>query len=531
MNNSLSDRFKTLEVIKKDEFSSVLKVERIKDGVILLLKTFSRSGEKVSVERFKRESQLLLSIDHKSIIKLIEFGENDTELYLALEYFHGSHLGKFAGSDIFSLEDKLKITESIITGVLYLHDHGIVHRDLKPENILVGPELKVKIVDFGLSSALSLERITRKNEVLGTPAYLPPEYLTGNEHSFKGDLFSLGMIIYEFFVGANPLVGDNLTETLSKISSYSIRDLNLDSLHLPDPIRLILLNLLDENPDKRFLSPLNALINKISPKREENSGKSSFWVSTPNIPPGNKKDTRLAWYRFFTVIPLVLIVVIYFFFQSGFLGIEGSEKLVNIQKNTGLPTSTTESSEKGVELKKSESEGTNKKDAAVKDDEPEEVQKLTLEEDLVNNVSGYLGIRCYPWGEVYLDGKYYDTTPLKGDIKIKPGVYRLKVTNPAFPPYTKEIVIKGGSTLNEVINFKKEPGYLTINVFPWGEVKINNISYGVTPISAPISLPEGKHTITLLNPDFGTYSESITIFAGKTTQYKHKFDQAVNAGK
>ncbi|MBK7867077.1 MAG: serine/threonine protein kinase [Ignavibacteriales bacterium] len=495
-----------------------------------MLKTFSRSGEKGSVERFKRESQLLLSIDHKSVIKLVEYGENETELYLALEYFHGSHLGKFAGSDIFSIEDKLKITESIISGVLYLHEQGIIHRDLKPENILVGPELQVKIVDFGLSSSQSSERITRKNEILGTPAYLPPEYLTGNEHSAKGDLFSLGMIIYELFVGINPIKGDNLTETLSKISSFSIQDLNLDSLHLPESIRLILLKTLNEDPEKRFLSLPFSLVKNRPITGDVTTLKGALKGPNPSQRSDNRQDSRLAWYRFFTVVPLILIVLIYYFFQSGFSGVDGTEQLSNISGNEKSPTTAIDLKENGVELKKSDSEEGNKPEDSGKKDEAEKVNKTTLEEDPANDVSGYLGIKCYPWGEVYLDGKYYDTTPLKGDIKIKPGVYQLKVSNPAFPPFAKEIVIKGGTTVSEVINFKKEPGYLTINVFPWGEVKINNVSYGVTPISAPISLPEGKHIITLLNPDFGTYSESITIVAGKTTQYKHKFDQAINAG-
>lgn len=515
MSENLPGGFRLIEIIKKDEYSSVVKAEFVASGETVLLKTFSSSGDARQIDRFRREAALLQQLDHPGIVKIISSGMFEKGDYIALEYIQGTSLGKLMDAGLFSNEDKMRITSDLLDGLTYIHSRGIVHRDLKPDNILITPNLQIKIVDFGLSFSGSEGRVTRKNEILGTPAYMPPECLRGEEHTFAGDAFSLGLIIYELYTGRNPLKGESLSDTLNRIANYSLVDLDLESQPLPEKIKLMLTRLLSEDPASRIFSLSES---EADGQISRQQAVSVAPIATNGIAPRGWLRNGIASLLF---AALLTVAAVFLFGDSS-----NSEGSFN-DPGTSPVSSPGTQEEPSIEKAKP-----GKDDLSI--DPAVEPEVKTTGDDLAATATpqgdnpGFLDVKCYPWGELYIDGKYYDTTPLKGSIKIKPGTYTLKVVNPAFDPVVRRVTISPEMTTSEVISFAQGNGYVTVNVFPWAEVFINERSYGVTPLTAPISLPSGTYTITLRNSSFGTFSEPVTVKPGVTTSYSHKFDQAVN---
>ncbi len=512
MSENLPLGFRLIEIIKKDEYSAVVKAELVENGETVLLKTFSSSGDERQIERFRREAALLQQLDHPCIVKMLSSGKFDGGYYIALEFIQGTSLGKLLDTDLFTSEDKERITSALLDGVAYIHSLGIVHRDLKPDNILITPTMQIKIVDFGLSYSGSEGRVTRKNEILGTPAYMPPECLRGEEHTVAGDAFSLGLIVYELYTGRNPLKGDSLSDTLNRIANYSIDDLALDSQPLPEKIKTILAGFLSEDPRGRGYSTESRVASgeegsPLPGESGEERASSSLW--------------RVARLGMAAGVMVIVLIALLFIFNS-----EDTVPGVKGVADENL-TASTISAKPLVEQGKPEND-----DSPVDPKEKPEGnisnENVSIDNESAEGKPGFLEVKCYPWGELYIDGKYYDTTPLKGSIKIKPGTYTLKLVNPSFEPVIRRVTVTPEMTTSEVISFNEGNGYITVNVFPWAEVYINERSYGVTPLTAPISLPSGTHTITLRNSSFGTFSEPVTVKPGKTTSYSHRFDRSVN---
>ena len=163
-------------------------------------------------QRFVRECQILSSLNHRSIADVLDFGITDDYLYLALEYFPCG-----------SLRDRLKNPVSEADAVNYarqtgealqvLHAANVVHRDLKPSNLMLTDDNRVILIDFGSASVrLAANDLSRSDLCTGTPYYVCPEQIDNRDPDGRGDLYSLGIVLYEMLVGALPYVGKNLDE-------------------------------------------------------------------------------------------------------------------------------------------------------------------------------------------------------------------------------------------------------------------------------------------------------------------------------
>lgn len=161
--------------------------------------------------RFQREASLLEALDHPSVVNVLDVGTTEDEmLYTVMELLEGETLlDLIAREGALSPREALPIVEGIAAGLEAVHEHGVIHGDLKPANVfLERPERNVKLLDFGLSKVLGLERLTRTGELIGTPAYMAPELLTGKgELDERIDTYSFGVLIYQCLVGEPPFTG------------------------------------------------------------------------------------------------------------------------------------------------------------------------------------------------------------------------------------------------------------------------------------------------------------------------------------
>src|SRR5262245_40060332 len=171
--------------------------------------------------RFQQESQTLARLDHPGIVPVYEVGEHDGQAYFAMKLIEGTDLrARFAA---------LRETPTVGVGVLvavcraveFAHQRGVIHRDLKPGNILQDAEGGVFVTDFGLAHRLDQDQgLTATGALVGTPAYMAPEQITGETKVGPAtDVWALGVILYELLTGRLPFQGDTPLETLHLIQN------------------------------------------------------------------------------------------------------------------------------------------------------------------------------------------------------------------------------------------------------------------------------------------------------------------------
>ena len=178
------------------------------------------------INRFKRERQILASLDHPNIAKLLDGGVSEGgQPFLAMEYVDGEAITKFTERENPSLEARLKLFLKVCAAVAYAHRNLIVHRDLKPGNILVTKDGEPKLLDFGLAKLLDehLSNDAKQTQTAFralTPAYASPEQLKNEPLTTASDIYSLGIIFYELLTGERPFhfEGKNLQEIIQTVT-------------------------------------------------------------------------------------------------------------------------------------------------------------------------------------------------------------------------------------------------------------------------------------------------------------------------
>jgi serine/threonine protein kinase len=185
------------------------------------------SGEMVSgasVERFKQERQILASLDHPNIARILDGGDTpDHRPFYVMEHVDGVPIDEYCNRLRADVVQRVRLFLQVCEAVAYLHDQAIVHRDLKPSNILVTSDGRVKLLDFGIAKSHTLEGLLASPSVPGrptlaiTPGYSSPEQIEGREVSASTDIYSLGVVLYELLTGRQPFAGDDRTLDLTAL--------------------------------------------------------------------------------------------------------------------------------------------------------------------------------------------------------------------------------------------------------------------------------------------------------------------------
>lgn len=177
------------------------------------------------VRRFRHERQILATLDHPNITRLIDGGATEDGLpYLVMDYVEGLPLTKYADEKRLSIEERLNLFLQICAAVQYAHQNLVVHRDLKPSNILVTGEGAPKLLDFGIAKLVSpndssgtMEKSLTMTHAM-TPEYASPEQILGNPVTTASDIYSLGVVLYELLTGQRPIrLTSRSQDELSKI--------------------------------------------------------------------------------------------------------------------------------------------------------------------------------------------------------------------------------------------------------------------------------------------------------------------------
>jgi len=206
-------------------------------------------------DRFLREARAAGSLQHPNVITIYDFGDVDGHPYIAMEYVEGIDLEDLLRSGTpLSLDAKLGIMIDVLNGLAYAHKRGVVHRDIKPANIRVDEEGHARIMDFGIAhlNSSAMTKMTRTGIMLGTPNYMAPEQITGQEITARTDIFAAGAVLYEILTNARPFQADTLHAVLYKITSEKPPALATLLPGLPASLDDVISKALAKEPNDRF---------------------------------------------------------------------------------------------------------------------------------------------------------------------------------------------------------------------------------------------------------------------------------------
>lgn len=493
-NEILFEKFEVLACLKKDTHSSVYLANHIYLGKEIILKTLDTENhpDKTILERFKREAKILAKLDHPNLVKVLDFGTFNKYFYISFEYFESKNLREVINQNELSDEDKKFIIIQLFKALNIAHQNNVIHRDIKPENILLNSDCHLKMADFGLAMISTENKITQDSSIVGTPSYMSPEQLRG-EKTLHTDLFSAGIVAYELYTGKNPFYGETVSDTVNKILNYNESSNYFDYEKLPEDVRPAISGLLKRKMNERLKSAMEVLsILGIEGEKYKPIRSSKFTIS--------RSPFR---YHYAMIIILIVLIITAYAYNHGFLSSSGSSFF-----NPPTPKGINQLPDNSVDK--------------IEDDTPKQGE---IERPGTNKVTmGRLFIECQPWADVIIDGKKIDTTPLKDYLELKLGRHQLKLVHPNFPVYEKNIFISGDKITSISFNFYDVIGFLSCNVYPWGEIFINGESRGITPLRNPIALNAGKYDIIVKNPQYGEVDDQVNITAKDTLNYKLNFD-------
>ena len=225
------------------------------------------SSQPAFVQMFLNEAKLAAQLNHPNIVQIYDLGRVGESYFIAMEYISGRDMSRIIAkaekkSIPFPVVYALKIASSVLEGLYYAHNRtdaygsplNIVHRDVTPENIVVSFSGNVKILDFGIAKATSQLEQTRAGEIKGKLSYMSPEQCLGQQLDHRSDVFSLGVVLYEWVSGYKLFTGENEMAILKSIVDGKIYPPSYFKEDVPEAVERILLKALEKDREKRYQS-------------------------------------------------------------------------------------------------------------------------------------------------------------------------------------------------------------------------------------------------------------------------------------
>ena len=222
--------------------------------------------------RFRREAQAAGRLNHPGVVAVYDYGEaiasdDQTRIvspgsdsaagqlvaYIAMEFVEGQELKEhFEANECFTVTESARIMGEILDALAHSHGQGVIHRDIKPANLIMLADGRIKIADFGIARTETSE-LTLAGTVLGTPAYMSPEQFLGQRVDARSDLFSCGIILYQFLTGEKPFTGNPTTIMYKVLREEAVPPCHLN-LMLPEVWNEVLKTAIAKHPDDRYQS-------------------------------------------------------------------------------------------------------------------------------------------------------------------------------------------------------------------------------------------------------------------------------------
>ncbi|RYE87729.1 MAG: serine/threonine protein kinase, partial [Myxococcales bacterium] len=265
----VAERYRILSVLGVGGMGVVYKVEHVHIGKLMAMKLLSGalSRDPVVIKRFKREALAASRLSHPNTVQVFDFGQANNLTYLVMELVPGEDLARVLRLDgPLTVGRVVRLMVQVCGSLAEAHAAGIVHRDLKPENVLLvrsrdGKDELPKVCDFGVaklrgSAADGTNDATQDRAVVGTPYYMAPEQIRGEEVDARADVYAIGAMMYRLLTGQPPFEGPSPMAVFAKHLTESPRPLSerAPDLGIPRSIDALVLRAMAKNRDDRFAS-------------------------------------------------------------------------------------------------------------------------------------------------------------------------------------------------------------------------------------------------------------------------------------
>ena len=252
----ISERYQVGELLAEGGQGKVfLGIDRVSGQKVVIkqLKADISTAQADNRVRFQRESEILHSLDHPNIVRLLANFDHNGRSYIVMEYVPGGSLRQLLQSETgLTLPQTLRLGLELADALSRAHHLGVIHRDIKPGNVLLAADGTPRLTDFGIAYLESGgARLTQTGMLVGSPAYMSPEAIQGDKIDARSDIWSLGVLLYETLTGVSPFGADQVTTMLVKILHEQPPEIQAFRSDVPAALSRLINQMLAKDPARR----------------------------------------------------------------------------------------------------------------------------------------------------------------------------------------------------------------------------------------------------------------------------------------
>jgi serine/threonine-protein kinase len=314
LGGTFAGRYQVIEELGKGGMGWVYKAydTEIKEQVALKILDPEIASDESIIERFRNELKLARKISHRHVCRMFDLGRAENTTYITMEYVSGEDLKSLLRRiGQFTAKRAVIIAEQVSEGLAEAHRLGVIHRDLKPQNIMIDRDGNARIMDFGIARSVKGRGITDTGVIIGTPDYMSPEQLEGQQADQRSDIYSLGVILYEMVTGEPPFEAETPLILAMKHKTEKPRDPRERNAQIPEEMSRLILCCLEKDREQRYQSAEEILKHLKAIARQLPSTK-DVTAEIPKVAPSRRKTLWVASAAL--VLVLVAAAVGYLFF-------------------------------------------------------------------------------------------------------------------------------------------------------------------------------------------------------------------------
>ncbi len=255
--NQTVGEYRVVDFLGAGGMGEVYRAMHSKIGRVAAVKVLTAQAAQGSgfVERFFNEARIQASLQHPNVATLYDFCEVQGQPCIIMEYVDGDTIADriAAYRAPLPLSETVHVFEKVCEAIDYVHRHGVIHRDIKSNNIKISSEGKVKLLDFGIAKAQNAQQqLTQVGSVIGTLQYLAPELIRGGTADASGDVWALGVLLYEMVTGRVPFDADTVGDLCDRIGRVQYAPPAQLNPGVPREVSAVITRCLRKNPQERY---------------------------------------------------------------------------------------------------------------------------------------------------------------------------------------------------------------------------------------------------------------------------------------